>query len=67
MVRDAVNPKGEIKHIPYAQAFGARFEETRRRVPDTRQARDLLGFETEVTLEEGLQRTIDWFREQKSA
>jgi UDP-glucose 4-epimerase len=67
MVRDAVNPEVEIKHIPYAQAFGARFEETRRRVPDTRRARDLLGFETEVSLEEGLRRTINWFREQRSA
>jgi UDP-glucose 4-epimerase len=65
MVRDAVNPEVEIKHVPYAQAYSARFEETRRRVPDTRRARDLLGFEAEVSLEAGLQRTIDWFREQR--
>jgi UDP-glucose 4-epimerase len=65
MVRDAANPEAEIKHVPYAQAYSARFEETRRRVPDTHRARDLLGFEAEVSLEVGLQRTIEWFREQR--
>jgi UDP-glucose 4-epimerase len=65
-LRDAVNPTVEIKHIPYAHAYGARFEETRRRVPDTRRARELLGFEAEVPLEDGLRRTIGWFGAQRS-
>jgi UDP-glucose 4-epimerase len=65
MVRDAINPNAAIKHIPYTRAYGPRFEETRRRVPDTRRARDLLGFEAEVPLEDGLRRTIDWFRKQR--
>jgi UDP-glucose 4-epimerase len=65
MVRDIVDTELEIRHVPYAQAYGPRFEETRRRVPDTRQARDLLGFEANVPLEDGLQRTIDWFRKQR--
>jgi UDP-glucose 4-epimerase len=64
-VRDAVNPEVEIEHVPYTQAYGARFEETRRRVPDTRRARDLLGFQAEIALEEGLSRTVDWFRKQR--
>lgn len=64
-VRDAVNPEVEIEHVPYTQAYGARFEETRRRVPDTRRARDLLGFHAEIALEEGLLRTVDWFRKQR--
>ncbi len=65
MVRDMVDTELEIRHVPYAQAYGPRFEETRRRVPDTRRARDLLGFEANVPLEDGLQRTIDWFRKQR--
>jgi UDP-glucose 4-epimerase len=65
MVRDVINPQIDIRHIPYAQAYGTRFEETRRRVPDTCQARDLLGFEAEVPLEEGLRRTIEWFQGQR--
>jgi len=64
MVREAVNPDLKIEHVPYTQAYGAMFEETRRRVPDIRRAGDLLGFEAEVPLEEGLRRTIDWFRAQ---
>jgi len=42
-------------------------EETRRRVPDTGRARDVLGFEAQIPLEEGLRRTIDWFRQQRAA
>jgi len=64
MVREAANPQAEIQHIPYSQAYGGRFEETRRRVPDVERARQLLGFEAEVSLEDGLRRTINWFREQ---
>lgn len=67
MVRDAVNSEVEIEYIPYTRAYGVRFEETRRRVPDTRRARDLLGFEAEISLEEGLLRTVDWFRQQRLA
>ena len=68
MIREAVDPEIEIEHVPYAQAYGARrFEETRRRVPDTHRARDLLGFEAEVLLEDGLRYTIDWFRQQRAS
>ncbi len=66
MVRDVINPEVDIQHVSYTQAYGARFEETRRRVPDTRRARELLGFEAEVSLEDGLRRTVDWFREQRA-
>jgi len=67
LVRDAINLELDIQHIPYLQAYGARFEETRRRVPDTRRAHDVLGFQAAVPLEEGLRRTIDWFRGQRAS
>lgn len=35
----------------------------RRRVASTRRARDLLGFEAEVSLEDGLRRLVAWWRE----
>ena len=44
------------------EAYGADFEETRRRVPDVRKAERVLGFRTEIPLEEGLRKTIDWFQ-----
>lgn len=36
------------------------------RIPDIGKARDLLGWEPRVDLDEGLERTIDWYREQLS-
>ena len=37
------------------------------RIPNVEKARRLLGFEAEVELDEGLQRTIAWYREQIAA
>jgi len=62
LIRRLVGSASEIVHVPYASAFGSHFEETRRRVPDVTRARDVLGFEAQAKLEEGLQRTVDWFR-----
>jgi UDP-glucose 4-epimerase len=47
-----------LEWIPY-ETFG-RYEDVRRRVPDISRARDLLGFEPKVELEDGLRRTIEW-------
>jgi UDP-glucose 4-epimerase len=55
----------EIVYVPHTAAYGPDFEETRRRVPDVRRAREVLGFEAEVPLEEGLRRTLEWFRKEK--
>ena len=47
--------------LAMGQVYGPRFEETRRRVPDVRRAAGALGFEAQVSLEDGLRQTIDWF------
>ena len=54
--------KGEpkLKLISY-QAFG-KYEDVRNRVPEISKARNLLGFEPKVGLEEGLRKTIEWQR-----
>jgi UDP-glucose 4-epimerase len=68
LVKKLVGSPSEIVHVPYEQAYGVNFEETRRRVPDVRKAKRVLGFRAEIPLEEGLRRTIDWFRnEHKSS
>jgi len=55
--------KGEPKlHRVSYQAFG-RYEDVRARVPEIVKARERLGFEPRVDLEEGLRRTIDWQRD----
>jgi nucleoside-diphosphate-sugar epimerase len=38
-------------------------EGTRRRLPDITRARDVLGFQPRVSLEDGLRRTYDWYAE----
>ena len=48
----------KIKLIPY-ETFG-KYEDVMRRIPDITRARELLGFEPEVDLEDGLLRTIAW-------
>jgi UDP-glucose 4-epimerase len=41
------------------------YQDVRHRVPDTTKARELLGFEAKVSVDEGLARTIAWHREQR--
>lgn len=64
MIKQLTGSSSEIVHVPYEKAYGPAFEETRRRVPDVTRAREVLGFEAHITLEEGLRRTIEWFRGQ---
>jgi UDP-glucose 4-epimerase len=51
----------KIIHVPYS-SFG-RYEDVRRRIPDTRKAENLLDFKATITIDEGLPRTIEWQRE----
>jgi len=62
LIHQLTGSHSEIVHVPYTSTFGPHFEETRRRVPDVTRARDVLGFEAQITLEEGLRRTVDWFQ-----
>jgi len=62
LIQRLTGSHSEIVHVPYASIYGPRFEETRRRVPDVTRARGVLGFETQVSLEEGLRYTLEWFR-----
>jgi len=39
------------------------FEDVELRIPNVDKARELLGFEAKVELDDGLERTIDWYRE----
>jgi UDP-glucose 4-epimerase len=63
LVRELTRSRSEITHVPYTSVFDSHFEETRRRVPDTSRAREILKFEAQTTLEEGLQRTLEWFQD----
>lgn len=60
-IRVLTGSRSEIVYVPYTSAYGPDFEETRRRVPDVRRAREILGFEATTPLEEGLRFTLEWF------
>lgn len=62
LARDIVrlaNSTSPIRHVPW------NFADVELRVPDIGKARQLLGFEPRVDLEDGLARTIAWYREQR--
>lgn len=63
LVRDLLGSSSPIDLVSYASYYGADFEDTRRRVPDTRRAADLLGFIASTPLRDGLVRTLEWCRE----
>jgi UDP-glucose 4-epimerase len=52
--------------LPY-EALPGKYQDVRHRIPDTTKARELLGLEAKVSLAEGIARSIDWHREQRSA
>ncbi|MFQ6014046.1 MAG: GDP-mannose 4,6-dehydratase [Anaerolineae bacterium] len=62
-IQRLAGPSSEITFIPYTQAYGEYFEDTLRRVPDVSKAEEVLGFKAEVPLEEGLKKTVEWFRQ----
>jgi dTDP-alpha-D-glucuronic acid decarboxylase len=53
---------GPARQVDTAAAWGAQYEDIPRRVPDTRKARDLLGWEATTSLRDGLAETVDWAR-----
>jgi UDP-glucose 4-epimerase len=52
------------RFVPY-EALPGRYQDVRHRVPDTTKARELLGFDAKVGVEEGLARTIAWHKQQR--
>ena len=62
MIRAAVGSASEIAPTSYESYYGPGFEDTRRRVPDITRAREILAWEPEIELEDGLTRTIEWWQ-----
>jgi UDP-glucose 4-epimerase len=59
-------PPLRAEFVPY-ESFGGRYQDVRRRVPDTERSERVLGFAARVPLDEGLRRTMDWHRERRGA
>ncbi|HPI76098.1 MAG TPA: GDP-mannose 4,6-dehydratase [bacterium] len=63
MIIRLTGSKSKIVNILYEEAYGDSYEDTRRRVPDINKAKQRLGFEAQTRLEEGLNKTIEWAKE----
>ena len=57
----------EIVFVPQEKVYGPSYEDVPRRVPDTTRMEKILGVRAETPLEEGLQRTIEYFKQQLSS
>lgn len=52
----------KIQFVPYESFTGKKYEDVMRRVPDTSHSEQVLGIKAEVSLDEGLAKTIEWQR-----
>jgi UDP-glucose 4-epimerase len=62
LVVAATGSRSPIRRIQYQAVYGERFEDIPRRVPDLRQAWEVLGWKPEVSLTDGIERTLAWWR-----
>ncbi|MHB9132031.1 MAG: NAD-dependent epimerase/dehydratase family protein [Armatimonadota bacterium] len=54
--------KSEIINVPQHTIYGQSYEDVPRRVPNVDRMHNILGVKAEISLEEGLSRTIEYFR-----
>ncbi|MEO0140016.1 MAG: NAD-dependent epimerase/dehydratase family protein [candidate division WOR-3 bacterium] len=52
-----------MRFVPYS-SFTKNYEDPRRRVPDISKMKGILGYEPKISLVEGLERTIAWYRKE---
>ena len=55
-----VNPSLSVEFVSYAQAYGADFEDCRRRVPDLSRVRAMLGYEIRYGLDAIIRELVEW-------
>jgi len=54
--------QSEINFIPHKEVYGDRYEDIPRRVPDVSKIKRIIGWEDKTTLEEGIKKTIEYYR-----
>ena len=62
LIKRTTNSSSEIVNVSYESRFGLSFEDTKRRVPDLTRSKNILGYSPTISLDEGLQLTLDWWR-----
>lgn len=61
-IRRLAGSSSPIVRVPYEAAYGPGYEDMPARMPDLSRSGSVLGFKQTVTLEDGLKRTIEWYR-----
>jgi UDP-glucose 4-epimerase len=55
--------KSTIEYVPQQKVYGPSYEDIPRRIPNVTRMHEVLGVKASVPLDEGLRRTIEYFRE----
>mgnify|MGYP003334329023 FL=1 len=63
LIIEMTGTRSVIRRVSYEERYGKGFEDTKRRIPDVRRAEDVLGFRASVGLRDGLERTLQWWRQ----
>ncbi|WP_199623713.1 SDR family NAD(P)-dependent oxidoreductase [Paenibacillus alkalitolerans] len=61
-IRELAGSASPIVRKSYEEAYGPGYEDMPARMPDLTRSKEILGYNPSVSLEEGLMKTIDWFR-----
>lgn len=56
------NSSSPIRHIPYEEAYGAGFEDMKRRIPDITKVKQCVGWEPKVSIDELLLKVMDYYQ-----
>jgi UDP-glucose 4-epimerase len=63
LVKEMTGSKSEIEYISYEKAYGPGFEDMKRRCPDIKRIKELIGFEPKIDLRGIIQSVIDYYKE----
>lgn len=61
-VKEAAESKSEIRYIPYNEAYEEGFEDMRRRVPDIKKIKKIIGFKLKYSLDDVLKDVIEYYK-----
>ena len=61
-VKEAAESKSEIRYVPYNEAYEEGFEDMRRRVPDLKKIKKIIGFKLKYSLDDILKDVIEYYK-----